>query len=217
MRGLGSPSRRAWLALSGIAASALDERVLARFARHRCRCGGSRASDRLSAKYVRRTRRFVRFLGGLGVVPLVGREASVIDPSVARFAEWLRRHRGLSERTIARHVRMISRLLPALGADPGDMTRRASAPSSWTRARAAPPPTSRRWRWRCGAICASWPPRALFGLLAATGLRISEALALRVRDLGEDGLLVLGTKFRKSRLVPIHDTTAHNAQRSPEP
>ena len=49
--------------------------------------------------------------------------------------------------------------------------------------------------------------RTLFGLLAATGLRISEALALRVRDVGEDGLLVLGTKFRKSRLVPIHDTT----------
>lgn len=49
--------------------------------------------------------------------------------------------------------------------------------------------------------------RTLFGLLAATGLRISEALALRVRDVGEDGLLVLGTKFRKSRLVPIHETT----------
>jgi integrase/recombinase XerD len=110
----------AWLALSGIAASALDERVLARFARHRCRCGGNRASNRLSVKYVGRTRRFVRFLGGLGVVAPVAPKASAIDPSVARFAEWLRRHRGLSERTIARHVRMISRLLPALGADPGD-------------------------------------------------------------------------------------------------
>lgn len=49
--------------------------------------------------------------------------------------------------------------------------------------------------------------RTLFGLLAATGLRISEALALRVRDVADDGLLVLGTKFRKSRLVPIHETT----------
>ncbi len=49
--------------------------------------------------------------------------------------------------------------------------------------------------------------RTLFGLLAATGLRISEALALRVRDVAEDGLLILGTKFRKSRLVPIHETT----------
>lgn len=49
--------------------------------------------------------------------------------------------------------------------------------------------------------------RTIFGLLAATGLRILEALALRVRDVTEDGLLVLGTKFRKSRLVPIHETT----------
>lgn len=48
----------------------------------------------------------------------------------------------------------------------------------------------------------------LFGLLAATGLRVSEALALRVDDLGADGLRILETKFRKSRLVPLHKTTA---------
>lgn len=48
----------------------------------------------------------------------------------------------------------------------------------------------------------------LLGLLAATGLRVSEALALRVEDLGADGLRVLETKFRKSRLVPLHGTTA---------
>lgn len=47
----------------------------------------------------------------------------------------------------------------------------------------------------------------LFGLLAATGLRISEALALRICDYTNDGLMVLATKFRKSRLVPIHDST----------
>lgn len=47
----------------------------------------------------------------------------------------------------------------------------------------------------------------LFGLLAATGLRISEALALRIRDIGEDGLVINATKFRKNRLVPIHDST----------
>lgn len=108
----------AWLALSGIAVSALDEHVLERFARHRCRCGGNRVSDRLSAKYVNRARRFARFLGRLGLVTVIAPEAPVVDPSVARFGEWLRRHRGLSERTIARHVRMVSRLLPALGADP---------------------------------------------------------------------------------------------------
>lgn len=51
--------------------------------------------------------------------------------------------------------------------------------------------------------------RTLFGLLSATGLRSCEALALRVRDLGEDGLLILETKFKKSRLVPIHPSTRH--------
>lgn len=45
----------------------------------------------------------------------------------------------------------------------------------------------------------------LFGLLAATGLRISEALKLRFNDLGADGVLhIRDTKFNKSRLVPLH-------------
>lgn len=47
----------------------------------------------------------------------------------------------------------------------------------------------------------------LFGLLAATGLRISEALALRLEDITDDGLVVRETKFRKSRLVPLHEST----------
>lgn len=47
----------------------------------------------------------------------------------------------------------------------------------------------------------------LFGLLAATGLRISEALRLRLDDLTVDGLLVRKTKFHKSRLVPLQDST----------
>lgn len=47
----------------------------------------------------------------------------------------------------------------------------------------------------------------LFGLMAATGLRISEALALRCDDLNDDGLIVRGGKFGKQRLVPLHPTT----------
>jgi integrase len=47
----------------------------------------------------------------------------------------------------------------------------------------------------------------LFGLLACTGLRISEALALHIEDVTSDGLLIRETKFRKSRLVPLHPTT----------
>ena len=49
--------------------------------------------------------------------------------------------------------------------------------------------------------------RTLFGLLASCGLRISEALALRVNDVAPDGLFIRNTKFRKNRLVPMHPTT----------
>jgi integrase len=47
----------------------------------------------------------------------------------------------------------------------------------------------------------------LFGLLAATGMRISEALAVRLEDVTADGLIIQRTKFQKSRLLPLHDTT----------
>ncbi|MGH7355822.1 MAG: tyrosine-type recombinase/integrase [Candidatus Rokuibacteriota bacterium] len=59
----------------------------------------------------------------------------------------------------------------------------------------------------------TWPLKpqvftTLLGLLASTGLRISEALGLRFGDVTTDGLVVHKTKFNKSRLVPLHATTA---------
>lgn len=46
----------------------------------------------------------------------------------------------------------------------------------------------------------------LFSLLACTGLRVSEAIRLQFDDLTPDGLVIRNTKFRKSRLVPLHET-----------
>ena len=43
----------------------------------------------------------------------------------------------------------------------------------------------------------------LFGLMASTGLRRSEAVSLRLSDITPDGLVIRETKFRKSRLVPV--------------
>jgi len=48
----------------------------------------------------------------------------------------------------------------------------------------------------------------LFGLLASTGMRISEALSLRFQDVTAQGLVIRETKFRKSRLVWLHETVA---------
>jgi len=62
----------------------------------------------------------------------------------------------------------------------------------------------------------SWEPhsyRTLIGLLAATGMRISEALALRFSDVTPQGLLIHKTKFQKTRLVPLHETAASAVDR----
>jgi integrase/recombinase XerD len=44
-------------------------------------------------------------------------------------------------------------------------------------------------------------------------LRISEALKLTVADVTTDGLLIRETKFRKTRLVPLHDTAVAGLER----
>jgi integrase len=53
----------------------------------------------------------------------------------------------------------------------------------------------------------------VIALLSATGLRISEALKLTVADVTHDGLLIRETKFRKTRLVPLHDTAVAGLER----
>lgn len=58
----------------------------------------------------------------------------------------------------------------------------------------------------------------LFGLLACTGLRISEALGLTDQDVNlERGILVVrASKFKKSRLVPLHPSATSALHRYAE-
>ena len=54
----------------------------------------------------------------------------------------------------------------------------------------------------------------LFGLIAATGLRVSEALALRLEDVLSGGVLhIRETKFGTSRLVPLHESVVEALNR----
>ncbi len=53
----------------------------------------------------------------------------------------------------------------------------------------------------------------LFALLACTGLRVSEAIRLRFEDIVPDGLVIRCSKFRKSRLVPLHETARAGLER----
>jgi integrase len=58
-----------------------------------------------------------------------------------------------------------------------------------------------------------WTYCTLFSLLAVTGMRISEALALRLEDLTQDGLMIRKTKFQKSRILPLHPSTQAGLER----
>ena len=53
--------------------------------------------------------------------------------------------------------------------------------------------------------CRTW--HCLIGLMAVTGLRVSEAVGLRLGDFTEDGLVVRNAKFGKTRLLPLHPST----------
>lgn len=71
-----------------------------------------------------------------------------------------------------------------------------------------------------GQLTLTWPLRALtyrslFGLIAAAGLRLSEALKLTVGDvdLQAGALTVRQTKFHKSRHLPLHPSTVTELER----
>lgn len=52
----------------------------------------------------------------------------------------------------------------------------------------------------------------MLALLFATGLRISEALAMRMADVTPDGLVIRKTKFGKTRLVPLHPSAQNGLE-----
>jgi integrase len=55
-----------------------------------------------------------------------------------------------------------------------------------------------------------WTMRTLIGLLAVTGMRVGEVLALMREDVDlEAGVLTIrGSKFQKARLVPLHPSAS---------
>lgn len=108
-----------WLAKSGIATAEIEEAVVRRFSRHRCRCPGMRREKQLSGRYVRRACRFVAFLANRGIAPQkTTPAASAPDRRAVEFQDWLRRHRGLSERTIELQGYLLMQMLPALRPQP---------------------------------------------------------------------------------------------------
>lgn len=108
-----------WLRRKCLSVEAADEKVLARFAVHHCRCFGIRAKRHLSDSYLKRVRRFMRYLAARGVVTRMTTDEPPKSPIpyLLEFRDWIHRHRGLVAQTIGRYEHHLAKLLPALGRD----------------------------------------------------------------------------------------------------
>ena len=138
---------------------------------------------------------------------------------VARFKAWLCKHRGASDPTIKLYARDAAHLMTALGTDPSGwdpadvrnyFMDRASHCGNGTVEKLT---TSLRAFLRYLAVEGCCQAGLDNVVPSVTGLRISEALNLTVADVTNDGLLIRETKFRKTRLVPLHDTAAAGLKR----
>jgi site-specific recombinase XerD len=98
-----------WARANNLAVRALNDQAVTGFSSHRCCCPGGRRWRRISAKYARRVRRFVRYMERQGAVELVERPRK---PSLPEFRAWLAHHRGASTRTIEKYERDILDALP---------------------------------------------------------------------------------------------------------
>jgi integrase/recombinase XerD len=109
-----------WMENHGLEIEDLTEPHIAKFSRHRCKCPGVGAAGRqLSRRYLRRVRRFVDYLRQVEILPVKSVPAVPDEShSLDDYCNWMQRQCGLAERTISRYNRLVSEMLPQLGADP---------------------------------------------------------------------------------------------------
>lgn len=110
-----------WLRASRIGWHEVDASVVERFVRHDCGCAEGRKRGAIGRTGIQRRRlgatKFIAFLKTNGVVALPVVQPSR-EPVAEAFGDWLRQHRGATERTVETYVFIAARFLPELGSDP---------------------------------------------------------------------------------------------------
>lgn len=106
-----------WAEASGLDFTDIDEETIKAFGTHRCQCPGRRSLKHVSRAYTARVRRFADYLRHQGTIRALADATAETPSPLSAFRDWLLRHRGLAMPTVERHERLITRMLPALGAD----------------------------------------------------------------------------------------------------
>lgn len=107
-----------WLNREQIGFDQITDRVVEQFAEHQCDITHRWWKGKAEARILARIHRFIRFTKIGRFVRSNAAIAPPVIPEVAEFQNWLRHHRGLSERVIHRYGDLVMRMLPALGDDP---------------------------------------------------------------------------------------------------
>ncbi len=113
-----------WLHLSRTRLCDLTPDVYARFRSRQFVCSipgvfCGHESRRPGSAYETELRGFLKHLVAIGRIEPLGPFPDELSARLERYAVWLERHRGILPETIRRRVRVIAKMLPDLGDDPG--------------------------------------------------------------------------------------------------
>jgi len=109
-----------WVEANGLDLADINDQTIHAFGAHRCPGPGRRRQKRVSHGYLKRVQRFVDHLRPQGAIAQPARPPIETSSPLTAFRDWLLRHPGLAIPTTQRHQRLVSRMLPALGTDPGE-------------------------------------------------------------------------------------------------
>jgi integrase/recombinase XerD len=104
-----------WLEARGLSFAEVGEQTVAAFGSHRCHCPGSKKLKHVSQPYTTRVQSFVEYLRKQGAISAITNSRPDDPYPLISFRDWLLSHRGLADRTVDRHLRLVTQMLPALG------------------------------------------------------------------------------------------------------
>jgi integrase len=106
-----------WASIEQVRVDQFDEAVLDSFSGHLTTCACTHPFRGRDRRAMRGANRFVEYLQSRGIVPVVKLEAQGSPALVETFSDWMRRHRGTTESTIALYAPIVKEFLGACGAD----------------------------------------------------------------------------------------------------
>ena len=133
-----------WINRRRLFVADINEHLISLFIAHRCRCVETARPDARSPRYARRIRRFVSYLSEQSVLaPEPNQPPVAAIPLQSDFIHWLSQHRGISDRTIERHMMVLRLMIERLGRDVSKYNARRIRDEICARAKGCRPSTTK--------------------------------------------------------------------------